>query len=197
MHQRGQRVKGVVGADVARRLLAADVLLAGLQGEHEAASSFDIDGLADEAPGDAAHELLRHGHVAEAGAAEVHGVAERLSLADDDVGAETPGSLEEAQRERVGDDHEESPGRVRDRGRGGEVLEGPEEVGLLDDDGRRVRVDGGPDGLEVGGRAGRQVDDLRARPIAGGLAAQDLPVLGMHPGGDDDTPAPGLVPGQE
>ena len=187
----------MVGADVARRLLAADVLLARLQREHEAAPALEVDGLADEAAGDAAHQLGGDGHVAEAGAAEVHRVAERLGLADDDVGAEPAGRLEQAERDRVGDHDEERAGRVRQLGDGGQVLERAEEVGLLDDDRRRVLADGGGEGVQVGGRARQQTDGLRARPVPGRLRGEHLPVLGVHAGREDDLAAARLHAGEE
>ena len=65
-----------VGADVARRLLAADVLLAGGEREHEAAAAFRIDGLAGEAARHLAHELIARGEEADVGAAEDQAVAD-------------------------------------------------------------------------------------------------------------------------
>ena len=58
MDRKGQRAETGIGADVARRLLAADVLLAGRQGQCPAAPSIGIDGLADQPSGHLAHEFL-------------------------------------------------------------------------------------------------------------------------------------------
>ena len=54
----GERVQRLRGADVRRRLLAADVLLARLQRQHEAAPAVDVDGLARDAAGHPAQVLL-------------------------------------------------------------------------------------------------------------------------------------------
>src|SRR5919106_1375988 len=77
----GERVQRLRGADVGRRLLAADVLLARLQRQHEAALAVDVDRLAGDAAGHAAQMLLRGGEEPERGAAEVEPVAEGLPLA--------------------------------------------------------------------------------------------------------------------
>ena len=85
--RRRQRVQRLRGADVVGRLLAADVLLAGLQGEDEAAAAVDVVGFAGDPPRHPADQLLRAAEEAEGGAAEVEPVAERLPLAEGDVGA--------------------------------------------------------------------------------------------------------------
>ena len=64
------------------RLLAADVLLAGLQREDEAAAAVDVARLAGDPARHAADVLLGRGEEAERGAAEVEPVAERLALAE-------------------------------------------------------------------------------------------------------------------
>ena len=70
-----------IGADVGRRLLAADVLLARLQGEAHGRRPGSVDGDADEASGHAALEGVAGGHVAGVGATEAHGDAEALGAA--------------------------------------------------------------------------------------------------------------------
>ena len=54
----GQRAQAGIGADVARRLLAADMLLAGRQGQHPAAPPLGIDRLADQPPGHLPDEFV-------------------------------------------------------------------------------------------------------------------------------------------
>ncbi len=76
----------LVGADVAGGLLAADVLLAGGEGEDEAALAVHVVGLADEAAGHLAQEFFLAGDDAAVGAAEAEGYAEGLRLHGDDVG---------------------------------------------------------------------------------------------------------------
>jgi hypothetical protein len=76
-----QRVERLGGADVVRRLLAADVLLARLEREHEPAAAVDVGGLAGDAARHAAQVGVGGGEEAERRPAEVQAVAERLALA--------------------------------------------------------------------------------------------------------------------
>ena len=131
-----------VGADVRGRLLAADVLLARRQRQHEAAVAVGVDGLAAEAAGHLADELLLGRHQADIGAAEVQGVADRLALADDDVGAERAGRLEQAERDDLGDDDDQQRADVvGEHGELFDVAERAVEVGGLDDDRGGLVVD--------------------------------------------------------
>jgi hypothetical protein len=84
-HDRQQHLRG---ADVGRRLLAADVLLAGLQREAVRGCAVGVDGDADQAAGHLPLEPVAHRHVAGVRAAEAHRHAEALGRADDDVGAQ-------------------------------------------------------------------------------------------------------------
>src|SRR5690606_23323495 len=87
----GQGVEHLGGADVVRGLLAADVLLARLEGEHESAPAVDVARLPGDPPGHAPDVLGRGGEEPERGAAEVESVAEGLALPHRDVGAAVPG----------------------------------------------------------------------------------------------------------
>ena len=51
MHGRGQRAERLIGADVRSGFLAPNVLFAGRESEHEAATSLGVDGLSRETPG--------------------------------------------------------------------------------------------------------------------------------------------------
>ena len=82
-----ERVERLSGADVRGGFLAADVLLAGLQREHEATPAVDVHGFAGDPAGHPPQVLLAGGEEAERGPAEVEAVAERLALADGDVHA--------------------------------------------------------------------------------------------------------------
>ncbi len=106
-----ERVERLRGADVGGGLLAADVLLARLQGEHEAATAVDITRLPRDAPGHTAQVGLAGGEEAERGAAEVEAVAKRLALPHGDVDAALAGRGEDAEHDRVdlGDRDERSP----------------------------------------------------------------------------------------
>src|SRR5690606_36507891 len=96
-----QRVERLRGADVRGRLLAADVLLARLQREHEAALALHVDRLAGDAPRHPPQVGLGRREEAERRAAEVQAVAQRLALADAHVDAALPRRHEDAQRDRV------------------------------------------------------------------------------------------------
>ena len=80
MDREGQRAEAGIGADVAGRLLAADMLLAGGEGQHPAAPAFGIDGLADEPPRHLADEFLARGEQADIGPAEIQRIADGLAL---------------------------------------------------------------------------------------------------------------------
>lgn len=74
------------GADVGGRLLAADVLLAGLQREPVGRRAARIHGEADEAPGQRALQRIAHRHIGRVRSAIAHRHAETLRGADRDVG---------------------------------------------------------------------------------------------------------------
>ena len=65
--RKGQRDQSRVRADVTRGLLAADMLLAGRQGEDEAAAPVFVDRLAAQATRHLAHKALARRHQAEVG----------------------------------------------------------------------------------------------------------------------------------
>ena len=123
-HERDQRL---VGADVRRRLLAADVLLAGGKREHESALAVAVVSLADEAAGHLPHKLVARGHHAAVGAAKSERHAERLRFHADDIGLD--GRLYDAQRNRFGDgDNQQRAFLVDDVGYRGNVFDDAEEV---------------------------------------------------------------------
>ena len=101
-----ESVERLGGADVGGGLLAADVLLAGLKGEHESAAAVDVYGFAGDAAGHPPQVLLAGGEEPEGGSAEVQAVAQRLTLADRDVHTALAGRGEDAERDGIdlGDD---------------------------------------------------------------------------------------------
>ena len=128
-HQRDQRL---VGADVRGRLLAADVLLAGGEREHESALAVAVAGFADQAAGHLANELVARGDHAAVRAAVSQRHAERLRFHADDVGFGR--RLHDAERNRFGDgDDQQRAFLVHDVGDRGDVFDGAEEVGRLDE----------------------------------------------------------------
>ena len=125
----GERVQRLRRADVRGRLLAADVLLAGLEGEHESALAVDVLGLARDPPGHAADQRLGGGEEPERRAAEVESVAERLALADGDVDAALAGRLEQRERQRVARADRERSGGVRGVRQGSRSSTAPRKFG--------------------------------------------------------------------
>ena len=75
----------LVGADVAGSLFAANVLLACLKGENEYAVAVGINGFTDDSAGQIADEFAACCHKARVRAAEAHGNAERLCIADSNI----------------------------------------------------------------------------------------------------------------
>ncbi len=103
------------GADVARRLLAADVLLAGLQREPERGTPGGVDRDPDEPAREVALVLLARREEAGVRPAVAHGHAEALRRPDDDVGAPLPRRREQHERQEVGGDRDQRALRVQVR----------------------------------------------------------------------------------
>ncbi len=185
-----ERVERLGGADVVRRLFAADVLLAGLQREDETAPTVDVDRLAGDPPGHAADLLLGRAEEAERRAAVVEAVAERLPLPDGDVDAAVAGGAKDPERDRVAGGDEECAGRVGDLGDSLEVLDAAEEARVLDDHGRGLVVDGGSERLEIGHPAVERNLGHLGR-VALGVRAQGLAAVWMQAGRDDEAAALG------
>ena len=179
----GQHAQAGVGADVGGRLLAADVLLARRQGQHEAAPAFLVDGLAAQAPGHLPHVFLACGEQADIGAAEGERIADRLALADDDVGAHGARRPHEAERDGLrhhGD--QQRAGGMRLLGQLAEIVQMAVEVRRLHHHARHRIVDmrgevlvarrcrGRHDGLVIG----------KARHRRDGLAIVRVQVAGQH-----------------
>ena len=114
VHRGDHRQQHLRGADVAGRLLPADVLLAGLQGQPVRRVAVGVDRHADESPGQRALQPLPHGHVAGVRPAEAERHAEALRGADHDVGPDLARRAQQAQREQVGGHgHQTAPRRAR------------------------------------------------------------------------------------
>ena len=187
---RPQRVQRLGGADVVGRLLAADVLLAGLQGEDEAAAAVDVLGFAGDATRHAADQLLAGAEEAERGTAEVEAVAERLALAEGDVGAALARRLEDPERHRVGGDDQQGAVLLRRGAERLDVLDRAEEVGALEDHRGGLAVDRGGQGGGVGQPALEpDLDDLRAVPHR--VGGERLAAVRVDAAGDDEALAPG------
>ena len=121
-----------------------------------------VHGGADEAPGHAAHQLVLGGEDPEVRAAEAHRHPEPLPFADDDVGAELPGSFQDAEVHRVGNHDQQRAGGVRDLRGGRDVLETAVEVRRLDDERRGLGADERLRRFKVGDAVGRTGEIGRA-----------------------------------
>ncbi len=135
MRGKAQRAQARIGADVARRLLAADVLLACRERQHIAAPSLGIVGLAHEPARHLAHMRVARREEPEMRAAEAHRIAQRLALAGDDVGIHRARRLDQAERYRLGHgDDQKRAGIVARRGERSVIADLAEDAGILDDD---------------------------------------------------------------
>ncbi len=188
------RDQRLVGADVGGRLLAADVLLAGGEGEDVAALAVGVHGLADQAARHLAHELFLACDDTAVRPAVADGDAEGLRLQRDDVCL--GGRADDAQRDGFGDgDEQQRALGVGDRGDGGDVLNRPEEVGRLDEDagglGGDCRIQRGQIDAAIGCVAHFADGNLLVLRVGG----EDFAVLGMHGAGDDGAVAAGDADG--
>ena len=157
-HHRQQHLRG---ADVAGGLVAADVLLAGLQREPVGGRAVGVHGDADQAAGQLAGVLGVHGEVAGVRTTESHWHAEALGGAEGDVGADLSGRGDQRQRQQVGTDGDQRAALVGLLDEVGPVDDASAGAGQLDDHAEEVAV--GQSVAQVGG------DDLDAeRRGAGG-----------------------------
>ncbi len=113
VHRGHDRQQHLRGADVAGRLVAADVLLAGLQRQSVGSGAVGVHRHADQAAGQLAGVLGVHGQVSGVRSAESHWHAEALGGAEGDVGAELTRRGDEGQRQQVGADGDECAALVR------------------------------------------------------------------------------------
>ena len=120
VHRSQHRRQHLRGADVRGRLLAPDVLLAGLQREPVGDAPARVARHADHASRQAALELVAGGDVGGVRSTESHRHAEALGRADGDVGPHLSGRPQQDERERVGRHHRERAGaRARARSAAG------------------------------------------------------------------------------
>ena len=195
MDEPGERQERLVRRDVRGRLLAADVLLAGLQGQDIGAPAFDVGRLTDDPAGHAPHIVGACRQEAVMGAAVRLVVARRLSFADGERAAVRTRSLEDAERDRVDVRDRQGTGVVRGGGEVGCRLQAAEEIRLLEDDARRV-ARGGGQLVRIGHPVTvRDLDHLEAE--AGGIRLHDLSNLRVQRLGEDDARAAGDVLGDE
>src|SRR6478672_6842878 len=104
---RRQREQRLVRADVARGLVAPDVLLTRAEGHDEGPLAADVGRHPDEATGDLADEPVRRGEDPEVWPAVLRRDPERLALARRDVRAVGPGRGEDRERDGLDDADEQ------------------------------------------------------------------------------------------
>ena len=148
------------GADVGGRLVAADVLLAGLQREPVGRAALGVDRDADQPAGQVPLEPGGDRHEAGVRAAVEERDAEALRGADDDVGAELARRLQQGERQQVGGDHGERVALVGGVDHRARVADPAGRAGVLDQHAAQLAV-GQPVG-EVGD------DDLDAHRLGAG-----------------------------
>src|SRR5438477_12188661 len=85
--RRRQRDQSFIRANVRRRFLAANVLLARRQRQHKTAPALLVGSFANQTAGNLARILVPRGEQSDVGAAERKWHAKRLSLSDHDVRA--------------------------------------------------------------------------------------------------------------
>jgi len=176
-----QSDQSLVGADVGSGLLPADVLFPRGQGEDEGPFPLGVHRLPDQASGHAADVLHTGGEEAQVRAAEVEPGPHALPLADDDVGAEGPGRLQHPQSDGVRHHHQQRAGAVCGLRVRGQVLNPAQEVRVLDDEARGLLIQ------QVGHRSGdvpAVAHDVQSHAL--GVGADNGPVFGVDPGGEDD-----------
>jgi hypothetical protein len=184
VHAGDDREQDLRGADVAGRLLAADVLLAGLQREPVRGLARRVDRDADEPAGQAALESLAYGHVPGVRTAVHQWNAEPLRAADRDVRAELARRTDEREREQVGGDRDLGAAVVRLLNERGVVAECAAGAGVLDEHAEELAL----------GQAGAEVGDLDVDAEGFGAGLDDRDRLRQRVGVDDEPVAlAGLV----
>mmetsp|Transcript_27393 Transcript_27393/g.68597 ORF Transcript_27393/g.68597 Transcript_27393/m.68597 type:complete len:324 (+) Transcript_27393:1918-2889(+) len=112
VHPRHVGQQRLRGANVGRRLVAANVLLARLHRHAQRGRAQGVDGDTDDAPGHQALVVLRRGQVPGVRAAEPHGDAEALRGADTDVSLPLAGRGEDSEGEQIRRRHHPGTGCV-------------------------------------------------------------------------------------
>ena len=161
------------GADVGGSLLAADVLLAGLQGQAVGGLAVLIHREADEAAGQLALQRIGAGHVGGGGATVAHGDTEALGGAHAHIGAEGTGFLEHGEGQQVGRHAAEHLGVVALGKEVCIILHGAGVIRVLHEHTGQGRDGGGVEALPIAH------DELHA----GGLAAGADDIDGLREAG--------------
>ncbi len=169
-------------ADVARRLLAADVLFARAQRHAHPRLAFGVTRDTDDAPRHEALELLLRGQERGVRAAVAVRHAEALRVADGDVGPPLARRREHRQCQQVSGHHHQCAGGVHPVAQGAVVLDGAEGVGILDQHAAHRRIEREP----------RCRLNLHRDAAGGGARLDDVDGLRMAVVGHQEGVAPAL-----
>ena len=127
-----QRHQALVGANVAGRFLAPDILLARLEREHVTAFAFFIHRLAHNAARDATHIFARGAEETQVGTAKAKRHTQRLTFAGHDVRAIFRRRFEQPERDRVRRNGQQSAFGVDLLGQAGHILKLAKEVRITE-----------------------------------------------------------------
>ena len=163
VHRRDVRQQRLRGADVRRRLLAADVLLAGLERHPVRLASPRVHRQADDSPRRLADERLPRREERRVRSAVPERHAEPLRVADDDVGAHLSGRSDQRQRHQIARHGDEQARRMGLVDRRPQIGDRPAIVRVLQQQAERVLH-----------RDARRVADLEPDVERLGPAAQDV-----------------------
>ncbi len=127
------RQQGLRRADIAGRLLAPDMLFAGLQRQAIGLIAAGIDGDAHDPARHGAFQRVPAGHEGRMGAAIAHRHPESLGAAHGNVGAHGAGFAQQAEGQQIGSHDGQRPGLVQRRDLGRQVADMAMGAGILED----------------------------------------------------------------
>ena len=120
------------GADVGRGLLAADVLLAGLERQTQGRLALAVHGDAHEAPRHGALELVLGGEIGGMRSAETHGHTEALAVAHRHVRAPLARRREQREGQEIGGGHHRGTLGMQGRGERAVIAHVAVDAGILE-----------------------------------------------------------------
>ena len=141
VHRRDDGEQGLRGADVARRLLATDVLLTGLQGKAVGGGAVGVHADPDQTAGQLTLQPAAHRHEGGVRAAAEQRHTEPLRRADRHVGAEVAGRHQHREGQQVRGHGDQRAALVRRGHHRRHVVDPPRRADLRDDDADQVAVD--------------------------------------------------------
>ena len=185
VHARHDREERLRRTDVARRLLATDVLLARLKRHAQRAVALRVDADADDAAGELSYVLPLARKERRVGAAVSERHAEALGAPERDVRAELSGRHHQRQRKEIAGHRDHDPRRVGALDEPPPVIQRAVGAGVLQDHAEElvVRVE------RTGGVADQDLDAVRR-----GARPKDFDRLRVAAVGEEDG-APVVLPG--